>query len=138
MSAYIPGRMRARKLTTGAALMVGAAVALAFPSVATAESVWDIGEYDSCTQRLNGIDGSEGEPIAQEIENQKWCCYTSGGVWTATQGCVAPPVESAGSPSAPNGPKLGLPTVRVKPPIVAPPSAPVIDVGRPEVRPALG
>nr|WP_131721745.1 hypothetical protein [Mycolicibacterium komanii]CRL76745.1 hypothetical protein CPGR_04591 [Mycolicibacterium komanii] len=137
MSAEIPGSSRARKLLVGSALMVGAAVAVTFPAVAVAEPVWDIGEYDSCTKTLHGVDGSENEPIGQELENQKWCCYKSGGVWTQAQGCVAPPAEGAGSPSAPGGPRLGLPTLKVQPPIEVPPRTPVIDLGRPDVRPAL-
>lgn len=137
MSAMISGRVRARRFLVGSAVVAGAAVAVAFPAVAVAEPVWDIGEYDSCTRTLGGIDGSESEPIAQEIENQKWCCYKSGGVWSEKQGCVAPPAEGAGSPLTPGGSKVDLPTVRVQPPIDAPQGMPMVDLNTPEVRPAL-
>jgi hypothetical protein len=138
MSVEIPGRVRARRFFVGSAVVAAAAVALAFPAVAVAEPVWDIGEYDSCTGTLSGIPGSENEPIAQEIENQKWCCYRSGGVWTDKQGCVAPSAEGAGSALTPERPKLDLPTVTIRPPSDAPPRKPMkVVLDRPEVRPAL-
>ncbi|MEO3759674.1 hypothetical protein ABGB19_15470 [Mycobacterium sp. B14F4] len=102
--------------------MAAAAIAIAAPAVAVAEAVWDIGEYDSCTRTLGGRPGSENEPIAQEIENQKWCCYKSGGEWSEKQGCVAPPAEGAGTAMPPTWPKVDLPTVAVQPPLVAPPA----------------
>jgi hypothetical protein len=130
-----PVPMRARRLLVGSAAVAATVV---FPGVAVAEAVWDIGEYDSCTRTLSGRPGSENEPIAQEIENQKWCCYKSGGVWTEKQGCVAPPAEGAGSALPPGGPKVDLPTVSVRPPVEAPPTAPVGGLGRPEVRLVVG
>jgi hypothetical protein len=128
-------RMRARRLLVGFAVV---AAAVAFPAVAGAEAVWDIGEYDSCTRTLGGRPGSESDPIAQEIENQKWCCYKSGGVWTDKQGCVAPPAEGAGSAVPPGGPKVDLPTLSVRPPIEAPAKAPVGGLERREVGPVAG
>ncbi|MCV7283049.1 hypothetical protein H7J88_25775 [Mycolicibacterium flavescens] len=120
---------------TGWILAAVAAAAVTFPSVAAAEQVWDIEEYDSCTRMLHGIDGSESEPIAQEEENQKWCCFKSGGLWSAASDvCVAPPAESAGSPSTPIGPIRDLPTVRVEQIL----DEPVVEADRPALRPALG
>lgn len=122
---------RARWFLVGSTV---AAVALSFPATAAAEPVWDIGEYDSCMRTLQGIDGSESEPIAQEEENQKWCCYKSGGLWSKTQDvCVAPPAEKVGSPSAPVGPIRDLPTVRVEQLIDAP-----VVAHPPALRPTLG
>lgn len=129
---------RTRRFSIGYTVIAAAAVAIAFPAVATAEAVWDIGEYDSCTRTLGGLPGSESEPIAQEIENQKWCCYKSGGEWSEKQGCVAPPAEGAGSALPPGGSKVDLPTVSVRPPIEAPRPVPVVVLDRPEMRPVVG
>ena len=103
----------------GPAVLAAVAIAVASPAVSVAEAVWDIGEYDSCTRQLGGRPGSESDPIAQELENQRWCCHISDGVWTEAQGCVAPPAEGADL-TAPSGPKVDLPTVAVQPPIMAP------------------
>lgn len=126
---------RARLRLVGSAVVAAGVVAVAAPAVAAAEAVWDIGEYDSCTRMLGGRPGSENEPIAQEIENQKWCCYKSGGEWSEKQGCVAPPAEGSGATLTPGGPKLDLPTVVVQPPLMAPP---LEGARAPGVRPTRG
>lgn len=128
---------RTRRFSVGFAVIAASAVAIAFPAVATAEAVWDIGEYDSCTNTLSGRPGSENDDImAQEIENQKWCCYKSGGAWSDKQGCVAPAAEGAGSARPPS--KVGLPTLNIRPPVEVLAPAPVVVLDRPEMRPVVG
>lgn len=109
------------------AALFAAAVTLASaacPAVATAEPVWDVEEYDYCMRQTGGVPPGS-DPIAQEEENDRYCCHRSGGVWNGIT-CAAPPAEAADAGQPPSGPRVGLPTVRVEPPIVAPPNPPVV------------
>lgn len=107
----------ARAAVFAAAVTLGSA---ACPAIATAEPVWDIEEYDYCMRQTGGTPSSD--PIAQEEENDRYCCYRSGGVWNGLT-CASPPAKEAGL--LPIGPKDGLPTVKVPPPFVAPPNPPM-------------
>lgn len=63
--------------------------------------VWDIEDFDSCTQILDdGLD----ESLQQKIDDTKDCCRHSGGVWNEYQEkCQAPPGEAAGAGRVPEG-----------------------------------
>jgi hypothetical protein len=117
------------------AALFAAAVSLAstaFPAIAAAEAVWDIEEFDYCLRQTNGnpTGSTIRDPIAREEDNERYCCYRSGGVHNGNN-CVAPPAKDAGA-APPPPPKVGLPVVSVQPPIVAPPKTPL--VGRPALR----
>ncbi|OMC41330.1 hypothetical protein A5740_22955 [Mycobacterium sp. GA-1841] len=82
--------------------------------------VWDIEDFDSCTDILN--DGLN-ESLQEKIDDTKGCCRHSGGVWNeGQQKCEAPPAEAGGAGRLPPGlvPRGDL---QVAPP--APPPAPV-------------
>jgi hypothetical protein len=118
------------------AVLLAAAVTLAgtaFPAIATAEAVWDIEEFDYCLRQTNGNPSGStiSDPVAREEENERYCCHRSGGVHNGNA-CVAPPAKDAGA--APPT-KVGLPTVNVQPPIVAPPTTSV--VAQPALRPGV-
>jgi hypothetical protein len=64
---------------------VGSVIANAEPGV------WDIESFDSCTELLD--DGLE-ESLQQKLDETKYCCVHTGGVWNeAQQTCQAPPAE---------------------------------------------
>lgn len=110
----------------GRGVFCAAAVALAgaaCPVIAVAEPVWDIEEYDYCLRQTGSMPPGS-DPVAKEEENDRYCCYRSGGVWNGLT-CVTPAAEGEGAAIPPSGPKAGLPTVQVRPPIVAPPGPPV-------------
>jgi hypothetical protein len=109
-----------------AALATGANT-VAYTAIVTAEAVWDIEEYDYCMRQTGGIPPSPGEdPIEKEEENDRYCCHRSGGVWNGIT-CATPPAEAQGAALPPKRPdKVGLPTVRVEPPIVGPPNPPFV------------
>lgn len=89
---------------------------------ATAAPVWDVEEYDYCMkQTTSGVPTTD--PVGQFEEADRYCCDRSGGVHNGLT-CVAPPAEAEQGVLPP--PKAGLPTVRVQPPNVAPPRAPVV------------
>jgi hypothetical protein len=123
-----------RRLARAALLAAGVTLAsTAFPAIATAEAVWDIEEFDYCLRQTNGnpTGSTISDPIAREEDNERYCCYRSGGVHNGNN-CVAPPAKDAAA-GLPN--KVDLPTVSVQPPTVAPPTKPV--VGRPGLRPGI-
>ena len=108
--------------------------AAACPGIVTAAPVWDIEEYDYCMRQTGGVPPGS-DPIAQEEENDRYCCYRSGGVWNGIT-CASPPAE--GAVLLPEGPKVGLPTLPVRPPIVAPPPPPVLGPAVPMLPPIAG
>lgn len=69
------------------------------PAASNAEAVWDIGEYDSCLKAANKSYGSHGD-VERYADEIVFCCQTSGGHWSTTQGCTAPPV-TAPAPQSP-------------------------------------
>jgi hypothetical protein len=87
-----------------------AAVVLAFggaaiPPLAAAEpnsGNWDLDEYKYCLkQTAKDLDGLDPLDIpAQVEENQKYCCYRSGGEWSGGK-CVAPASNSVGTRQIP-------------------------------------
>ena len=110
--------------------------AAACPGIATAAPVWDIEEYDYCMRQTGGMPASD--PVAQEEENDRYCCYRSGGVWNGIT-CAAPAADGeGGAVLLPGGPKFDLPTLPVRPPIVAPPPPPVLGPAGPMLPPIAG
>lgn len=101
-----------KTLITTTSVLAAAAVALAFPAVASAAPrEWDIGSYDQCL--LDGIGQGYDE---QEAENHEaLCCLSSGGDWNAAQSkCQAPPAEQQAT--RPSMAHLGdLPTYTLEP-----------------------
>ena len=119
-----------RRLARATLLAAGVILAgTAFPAIATAEAVWDIEEFDYCLRQTNGNPNGSTirDPIKREEDNERYCCDRSGGVHNGNN-CVAPPAKDA---AAAPPKKVGLPTLTVQPPIVAPPTTPAA------VRPAL-
>jgi hypothetical protein len=61
--------------------------------VANAGPVWDIDDFDSCTELL---DDGINESLQQKLDETEYCCTHTGGVWNeAQQVCQAPPAEGA-------------------------------------------
>lgn len=91
---------------TGAAVFGAAAIALAIggfaqPTVALAEKVWDIGEFDSCSKKAEDRFITGKTNSAQFADEIKFCCQMSGGEWTSAQGCTAPPATFQTQPQTP-------------------------------------
>jgi hypothetical protein len=106
------------------------------PSDRNGRAVWDIEEYDYCMRQTGGVPPGS-DPIAKEEENDRYCCYRSGGVWNGIT-CAAPPAEGEGAALPPSGPRVDLPTVHVQPPIVAPPNPPLVGPIVPVLPPTAG
>lgn len=87
---------------------LAAALALGATATASAEPVWDLGEYDKCIENYQG-------PPEKFQEHEVTCCINSGGDWTIAQGCVAP------IPQAQNVPGEPVPTT--SPPVLQNPPA---------------
>lgn len=120
---------------------VGLGLALGSAATSSAERVWDIREYDSCMRTMPPIESSD-----DYVEQNKWCCYKSGGDWIEGRGCGAPPAQTDNVPGGPvatgqpRPPAPGgtegvsddpqadtpLPTPNPRP---RPPSPPIIGVG---------
>jgi hypothetical protein len=68
-------------------------------TASAAPGVWDIESFDSCADLLNdGLD----ESWQERLEDTKYCCTHTGGVWNeAQQACQAPPAQEAQAPQAP-------------------------------------
>ncbi|MBU9764305.1 hypothetical protein FR943_10680 [Mycobacterium sp. TNTM28] len=92
-----------RRTVRLAATMAAAAMfVIVTPPGAQAEpGVWDIEDFDTCTEMLNdGLD----ESMQEKIDDTKGCCRHSGGVWNeGQQKCEAPPGEAAGAGRVPEG-----------------------------------
>jgi hypothetical protein len=73
----------------GGATILAAAIGLTAAS-ASAEKVWDIGAYDNCTKKAGDRYAGGVTSDAQYAEEMKWCCVSTGGELSSTQGCVAP------------------------------------------------
>jgi hypothetical protein len=101
-------------------------IGAAFPATSTAEPVWDIEEYDYC-MRQAGSQPPGQDPIAKEEENDRYCCYRSGGQWNGLT-CAAPPAKDQAVEVPPGGVREGLPTVRVQPSDVLPVHPPLGDL----------
>ncbi|WP_156662634.1 hypothetical protein [Mycobacterium sp. 1274761.0] len=68
------------------------AAGLIQPAVSHAEKVWDIGVYDSCMKQAGQRYASGKTDVGQFEDEKVFCCTSSGGEWSASQGgCVAPP-----------------------------------------------
>jgi hypothetical protein len=104
-----------------------AAAAVAFvggatPPAALAEpnsGNWDLDEYNYCLRQTSkNLDGLDPLDIpAQVLENQKYCCYRSGGEWSGDK-CVAPSGNSVGTRQIPPG-------IETAPVVTQAPSAPI-------------
>lgn len=85
-------------MRTATLAFVTAAVALASPAVATAESKeWDIGAYDQCVASFDGLPASNADDHKRWVDHMKMCCEKTGGIFSyaGPGGCVAPPAEPA-------------------------------------------
>lgn len=114
---------RVASLVAPGAIAVGyLAIGIGYPSIAGADpnngngpgGEWDIGIYDNCMKNHP----TAGLTLDEQYDQQRFCCDTSGGVWTS-HGCTAP----AGQASTPYNP--GHPPQRVSPPNMQAPPAPV-------------
>lgn len=87
-----------------------------------APGVWDIEDFDSCTDILNdGLD----ESLQEKIDDTKGCCRHSGGVWNeGQQKREAPPAEASGAGRIPDSlvPRgdLQVATPVAPPPVLVP------------------
>jgi hypothetical protein len=105
-------------LIGGAAVLAAATIGLT-AAIAGAEKSWDIGAYDSCMSKaekrwLGGVTNE-----AQFNEEAKWCCVSSGGELSATQGCTTP-AELTQVPPPPLPSRIGtapLPTEATDAPV---------------------
>ena len=83
---------KCRNITVFRAAAVALATgAIAAPAVSHAEKVWDIGQYDSCVAAANNRYQSGKTDVTTWGEEIRFCCDRSGGEWTESQGCTAPP-----------------------------------------------
>lgn len=88
-----PRRRRASGIVFVATVVALGVGMLTQPAASNAEAVWDVGAFDGCMKAARKSYGSHGdlERYADEIV---FCCQTSGGEWSITQGCTAPPVTA--------------------------------------------
>ncbi|UXA17514.1 hypothetical protein [Mycobacterium sp. SMC-4] len=87
--------------TTAAALAVGALVQ---PAVSHAERVWDIQAWDTCMKGVREREEKGQISVQQALEEKRFCCDMSGGVWSADANgsfCAAPPATAQSAPQAP-------------------------------------
>lgn len=106
-----------------------AATALVFGGVVTPplavgepnSGSWDIEEFDYCLKQTSkGLGGADPLDIGAKVkENQRYCCYRSGGVWNGDT-CVAPSGNSAGTQQVPGNIETA-PVVTMAPPQGDPP-----------------
>lgn len=101
--------------------LIAAAIALGYPAIGGADpnngngpggGEWDIGIYDNCMKNHP----TAGLTLDEQYDQQRFCCDTSGGVWTS-HGCTAP--SAATATSSPLGPPA-----RVVPPNMSAPPPP--------------
>jgi hypothetical protein len=92
-------RISVATFATAAIAMI--AGALVQPATAHAEKVWDIGAYDSCVAAANDRFVSAKTDDATWGEELRFCCDRSGGEWTQSQGCTAPPATFQTQPQTP-------------------------------------
>ncbi|MDZ4269545.1 MAG: hypothetical protein U1D00_28340 [Mycobacterium sp.] len=87
---------RVAQATLIAAAATWAVGAFGEPADALAEPrEWDVVNYDDCMAYILA-DYQTGKRTFQEYNGDAIsCCRTSGGVYSETQGCVAPPAEQA-------------------------------------------
>ena len=102
---------RLRRLIPAALFAAAAALGastLASPAIATAERVWDIGEYDDCIAAIGELGDA---PTEQDrLELTEACCDFSGGVWNGTtQECRAPPATRPVPPRLSPGGEITVP-----------------------------
>lgn len=76
-----------------AVIVIGSASAYAEPGS------WDIEDFDSCTALL---DDGINESLQQKLDEARYCCEHTGGVWNeGQQACQAPPAQEAQAPRLP-------------------------------------
>jgi hypothetical protein len=94
----------------GATAVAIAIAGLAQPPASHAEKVWDIGAFDSCVAAAND------RYISGKTDNDTWgdeirfCCERSGGEWSQTQGCTAPPATFQTQPQTPGSVRAPVPS----------------------------
>ena len=131
MAAIIITVSARRQLVLG--MLFSAAVALGSfgPAIAgAAPGVWDIESFDSCTELL---DDGINESLQQKLDETKYCCVNTGGVWNeGQQKCEAPPPAAGAGATRPlpprspfDEPKVPFTTTTTVRPMPALPGAPV-------------
>ena len=90
----------------GAAGIAMAVGGLVQPAVSHAEKVWDIGSYDSCAQAADNRFMAGKTNLATYTDEIRFCCDKSGGEWSQTQGCTAPPATFQTEPQTPGSVRL--------------------------------
>lgn len=111
------GHKRHKQVSAGifGAAAIALAAGLAGPPVSHAEKVWDTGSYDSCAF------AADKRYAAGETNNATWqdeirfCCERSGGEWSHSQGCTAPPATFQTQPQTPGSVKAPRPGTAAKP-----------------------
>jgi len=103
------GRKHISATLLGAAAIALAVGGLIQPAVSHAEPVWDIGEFDSCTKAAEQRFGSGQTNSAQYDDEVRFCCARSGGEWSQTQGCTAPPATFQTKPQTPRDVQASVP-----------------------------
>ena len=97
-----------------AAAVAFASSTLGYPTIASAERVWDVQEYDRCVADKT----NPGDNLDEILGAEQLCCWISGGDWNDNQyKCQAPAAQGEGT-LMPEPPKAGIPTVPVQPPTV--------------------
>jgi hypothetical protein len=91
-------QMPRRRKYMSATLLGAAAIAFAIggltpPVVSQAEAVWDVGAYDSCVKAAKKRFDASGD-VQRYSDEIIFCCQSSGGQWTWSQGCTAPPATA--------------------------------------------
>jgi hypothetical protein len=108
MTSLTPTISRRLRRLLPAALIAATAVlgasAVGDPSIAGAAPEWDFAEYEICADKAlanyqNGI-----ITFQQYHQTVKDCCVVTSGIWSETQGCVAPPANAPGRTIPPGRP----------------------------------
>lgn len=70
------------------------------PNACAEPREWDVANYDDCVV-LNGQKYQSGQITLEQYNRAVIdCCVLNGGIWTDSQGCVAPPAEQSAQPTA--------------------------------------
>jgi hypothetical protein len=89
----LPAALLAATAALGGSASVDPATACAAPN-----DEWDVGAYDQC---VASYPDPPAENITRYLDHLEYCCKKSGGVYSLTQGCVAPPAAAQGPGVAP-------------------------------------
>lgn len=107
------------RLVPAAVLLAAATLggsAVGNPAIACAVPEWDVDYYDRCVATVLADYQSGKRDFEHYNIGVVLCCENSGGIWTESQGCVAPPAEQA-QPTLPGtAPRPGVATQPPPPP----------------------